>query len=173
MGLSLYEYCVQGNNPQLLSQWNEARNGNLTPPDISYRSQQCVWWRCEKGHEWQTRVEHRTNGHGCPYCSNQKVLAGYNDLATTNSNLVKEWHPTLNGELAPEMVTAGSRKKVWWQCSDGHVWKTAVYSRADRRKKHGCPVCNRKLSLSRMLRYKNMVMDDKFRGENTERNKRL
>ena len=38
------------------------------------------------------------------------------------------------------MVTAGSRRKVWWVCGAGHVWKAAVYSRTGK-KKSGCPVC--------------------------------
>ena len=29
----------------------------------------------------------------------------------------------------PDMVTAGSHKKVWWQCHAGHVWQATVYSR--------------------------------------------
>ena len=43
------------------------------------------------------------------------VLPGYNDLATTNPELAKEWHPTKNGSLTPEQVTAGSHKVVWWK----------------------------------------------------------
>ncbi|WP_243024395.1 zinc-ribbon domain-containing protein [Clostridium sp. AM48-13] len=40
-------------------------------------------WRCEKGHEWEAAVKSRTiNRTGCPYCSHNKVLAGFNDLAT-------------------------------------------------------------------------------------------
>ena len=42
--------------------------------------------------------------------------------------------------LTPEMVTAGSHKKAWWQCSYGHVWKATIYSRAGVQQ-CGCPVC--------------------------------
>ncbi|MFR6536271.1 MAG: zinc-ribbon domain-containing protein [Oscillibacter sp.] len=38
------------------------------------------------------------------------------------------------------MVTAGSHKKAWWQCSYGHVWKATIYSRAGVQQ-CGCPVC--------------------------------
>ena len=27
----------------------------------------------------------------CPYCRNQKVLKGFNDLATTQQSLMNEW----------------------------------------------------------------------------------
>lgn len=85
-------------------------------------------------------IASRANGTGCPYCTNKKVLAGFNDLATVEPRIAAEWHPTLNGSLTPEMVTAGSRKKVWWECPLGHVWKAAIYSRTGK-KKCGCPVC--------------------------------
>ena len=46
----------------------------------------------------------------------------------------------LNGGLTPEMVTAGSNRKVWWQCPLGHTWKAVVYSRAGSQR-CGCPIC--------------------------------
>ena len=79
-------------------------------------------------------------GCGCPYCAGRKVLPGFNDLATADPRVAAQWHPTLNGSLTPEAVTAGSRKKVWWVCPEGHVWKAAVYARAGSWKS-GCPVC--------------------------------
>ena len=39
---------------------------------------------------------------------------------TSYPHLVKEWHPTMNGDLTPEDITHGSKKKVWWLCSKGH-----------------------------------------------------
>ena len=79
-------------------------------------------------------------GDGCPYCANRKVLPGFNDLATAAPRVAKQWHESLNGALTPEMVTAGSHKKAWWQCSYGHVWKAAIYSRAGVQQ-CSCPVC--------------------------------
>ena len=34
---------------------------------------------------------------------------------TPYPHLVKEWHPTKNGDLTPKDVTYGSNKKVWWR----------------------------------------------------------
>lgn len=28
-----------------------------------------VWWLGKCGHEWATRVDYRSNGHGCPFCN--------------------------------------------------------------------------------------------------------
>ena len=60
------------------------------------------------------------SGQGCPYCGGQRVLAGFNDLATTAPEEAAHWHPTLNNDLTPQEVSAGSNKLVWWHCSEGH-----------------------------------------------------
>ena len=99
-----------------------------------------VWWKCEKGHEWQARISHRNKGIGCPYCSGKKVLQGYNDLATINPELAKEWNCEKNGNLKPEDFTANSGKKVWWKCEKGHEWKATI---ANRNRGRGCPICYR------------------------------
>ena len=127
--------------PGLAAQWHPTKNGSLTPQQITPCSNRKVWWRCELGHDYQACVSSRTaNGSGCPYCAGRKVLPGFNDLATLAPELARQWHPTLNGTLTPDMVTTGSRRKVWWQCDQGHVWKSVIYSRAGSRQ-CGCPVC--------------------------------
>ena len=49
-------------------------------------------------------------GLGCPYCSGRKVLAGYNDLATTHPDIAAMWHPCMNKRLKPTGVQTVSRK---------------------------------------------------------------
>lgn len=128
-------------NPELAAQWHPDKNGLLTPQSVTPYSNRYVWWRCGKGHEYRSSISHRLqDGSDCPYCKNRKVLAGFNDLATISPQIAAQWHPELNGPLTPQMVTIGSNKKVWWQCSEGHVWKAVVYSRTGQ-KKSGCPVC--------------------------------
>ena len=61
---TLYDYCERMGETELLRQWHPARNGALTPGDLSYGSKRKVWWQCEKGHEWQAVVHTRT-GSGC------------------------------------------------------------------------------------------------------------
>ena len=55
-------------------------------------------------------------------------------------HLVKEWHPTKNGELTPSDFTHGSDKKVWWVCDKGHSFSTSVSDRT-RQKPIGCKYC--------------------------------
>lgn len=128
-------------HPDLMEQWDFEKN-TLSPRELLPSAHDKAWWKCSLGHSWQAVVFSRTreNGSGCPYCTGKKVLAGFNDLATLKPKLADQWHRTLNGQLRPEDVTLGSNKKVWWQCSDGHVWLAAVYSRT-RARASGCPVC--------------------------------
>lgn len=69
-----------------------------------------------------------------------EVITGVNDLATTHPDLVKEWDYEKN-DLKPTDVTAGSAKKVWWKCQNGHSWQASVVNRA---KGTGCPFCSGK-----------------------------
>ena len=127
--------------PDVAAQWDGMKNGALHPSNVTAGSNRRVWWKCEKGHSYRAVIAQRVQrGDGCPYCANRKVLPGFNDLATVQPLVAKQWHETLNGALTPEMVTAGSHKKAWWQCSYGHVWKAAIYSRAGVQQ-CGCPVC--------------------------------
>lgn len=127
--------------PDVAAQWHPEQNGTLRAEQVSPYSNRRVWWRCELGHEWRTMIAHRTKvGSGCPYCAGFKVLAGFNDLQTLRPEIARQWHPTLNEDMTPSMVMPGSHRKVWWQCEQGHAWKSVVYSRTGPRKS-GCPVC--------------------------------
>ena len=55
-------------------------------------------------------------------------------------HLVKEWHPTKNGDLRPEDVTHGSGKKVWWLCPQGHSYEKNISHRTS--VGVGCPYCS-------------------------------
>ncbi|MBR2310757.1 MAG: zinc-ribbon domain-containing protein [Oscillospiraceae bacterium] len=127
--------------PDLMEEWDAERNA-LDPGQITVGSHDKVWWRCKLGHSWQAAVFSRTreNTAGCPYCTGRMVLPGFNDLATLMPKLAEQWYQPLNGALKPEDVTLGSNKKVWWQCSEGHVWQAFIYARA-KRNGTGCPVC--------------------------------
>ena len=127
-------------NPTLAAQWDTAKNGALRPSDVLAGSQQYVWWRCENGHSWRASVLSRIRGSGCPICSGKTAISGENDLLTLFPNLAAEWNAEHNGSLTPEMVTPGSHKRIWWKCSEGHVWKAVIYSRSGK-DKCGCPVC--------------------------------
>jgi len=104
------------------------------PKTVNASSARKVKWICKKGHEWEAAIYSRVGGNGCPYCANQRVLIGYNDLAFTNPELAKEAYG-----WDPKTVTAGSNKKVKWRCNRDHVYVTEPHRRT---KGLGCPYCS-------------------------------
>ena len=129
--------------PDVAAEWDYDNNGELNPHSVAPASHTKVWWKCARGHSYQSAPYSRT-GHyksGCPYCTGKKVLSGFNDLETLKPAIAGEWYYPLNGELKPSDVTPGSNKKVWWCCSENHVWEAFVFART-RFKGSGCPVCS-------------------------------
>ncbi len=64
-------------------------------------------------------------------------------LAATESPILQEWDYEKNNLLTPEKVTAHSKKKAWWVCSNcGNSWRQAI----DNKYKGGlyCEACSRK-----------------------------
>ena len=124
-------------HPELVSEWSE-KNLPLTPDDITFGSNKKVWWRGACGHEWQTSVKARSNGEKCPICSGARVIAGINDLATTDSQLLSEWDYEQN-KLKPTEVSRTSAKRAWWKCRHGHSWSMKINERTILNK--GCRIC--------------------------------
>ena len=131
-------------NPKVAAEWNYEKNGNLKPEHFAANSHKKVWWKCQKGHEWQAPIGNRNIGRGCPYCAGQKVLKGENDLQTVNPVLANEWNYEKNNGLTPMDVMPNSSKKVWWKCSKGHEWQATIGSRNSG---IGCPYCAGKLAI--------------------------
>ena len=92
-------------------------------------------WRCSNGHIYSATANSRTsNKSGCPVCSGNQVLAGFNDLQTRYPEIAAEaygWDPTI--------VMPGTVQKKKWKCKEGHIFSATVDSRTS--KKSGCPIC--------------------------------
>lgn len=137
-------------NPTLAKEWNNKKNGRLKPSNVLPNSNKKVWWKCKEGHEWQAIIKDRSNGRGCPICTNRKILAGYNDLATTHPLLADQWNYVKNGDLKPTELSAGSGKKVWWVCPKcGYEWQATINNRSNGT---GCPNCAR-VNMTKMENY--------------------
>lgn len=123
--------------PELAQEWSD--KNEIKPAEVSIGSHKKVIWRCRHGHEWEASIKSRTiNGTGCPYCSHNKVLEGFNDLASQMPEVAAEWSEK-NYPLLPTMVTPFANKKVWWKCSKGHEWHTLISTRSGGSK---CPYCS-------------------------------
>lgn len=131
--------------PHLKQEWNYNRNIDIDPHTLHRSSNKRVWWKCDKGHEWETTISHRTdrkNATDCPFCTKQKVIPGVNDLASQRPDIAEEWNYAANAPLLPTQVMVKSGKRVHWQCKEGHQWQTAISHRTTGEKPTNCPYCD-------------------------------
>lgn len=118
-------------NQEMMSKWNFEKNEQLGlfPDKLTCGSNKMAWWTCNKDerHVFSAKICHIFEGRiVCPICSNQKILVGVNDLATTNPELLNEWNYDKN-EITPQQVTYGKNRKVWWKCSVcGREWQATI-----------------------------------------------
>ena len=103
------------------------------PSQVTVGSHKRLEWVCKLGHTWTVAPNQRRAGYGCPICSGQKVLAGFNDLATTDPEIANQAHG-----WDPTTLTRASGREREWQCKFGHVWTAKVASRS---RGSGCAVC--------------------------------
>jgi len=129
--------------PALAEEWHDTKNLGKLPEDFTSGSNKKVWWKCSKGHEWQTQIYLRAKrGTNCPYCSGQLPSEEHN-LLVKYPDIAKEWHPTKN-DKKPEEFTPYSNKKVWWKCERGHEWHTPIAHRTVLG--NGCAKCSNQSS---------------------------
>lgn len=137
---------LESNFPEIAKEWDYEKNGDLLPSMVTKSTGKLVWWKCEKNHSYKSKVLNRTlSNQGCPYCANQKVLKGFNDLETTNPEIVKEWDYEKNKDLLPSMLTRGTSKKVWWKCQNNHSYQSRVMNKTILNQ--GCPYCSNQKAL--------------------------
>lgn len=121
--------------PDLAQEWDYELN-ELRPECYFPHSNTEVNWVCHKGHKFPAKINNRTNGTQCSFCSGKKPIPGETDFATVCSDLVKEWDPA--NKLRPSEVLPYSNKEVDWICPKGHKYPAKIYHRTEGR---GCPFC--------------------------------
>lgn len=132
-------------NPEIAKFWDFDKNV-LTPYELGNGSGKKVWWLCEKNHSFEMTIWNRVkNGKNCPYCSNRRVIKGFNDLESQYPKLAKEWDYDKN-DFNPNEFVFGSHTKAWWKCDKNHSWKTQIAFRATHIRQSGCPDCSKRVS---------------------------
>lgn len=108
-------------HPYLAAQINPRDNNGLTADDITAGSSLDVVWnqlhfdRKQKKwfrFKWVAKVYNRVAHPSCPFLTGRKVWPGYNDIKTTHPEVAALMHPTKNGNLTPEQLSAGCRQKI-------------------------------------------------------------
>jgi len=126
--------------PELLPEWDMQKNEGLDPSEFTPYVNRKVWWVCKKGHSWQATIGNRTrNGSGCPTCARtarrKYTIADFQAIAEKRG-----------GKCLSSKYTS-SRKKLKFECGDGHIWKTRADSLLYTSK--WCPICGQNARNSR------------------------
>ncbi len=129
-------------NPSMAKRWS-GRN-KLNPNQVLPRAKNKYWWICDLGHEWDEAPHtFERRGDSCPVCQGSRVLKGVNDLATTNPDFISSWSNKNNYKITE--VSAGSDKKIIWECELEHEWVARISSRVG--VGTGCPYCSGRYAL--------------------------
>ncbi|NNJ32166.1 hypothetical protein DS742_17685 [Lacrimispora amygdalina] len=132
---------LASNYPELAKEWSE-KNAPKRADEVFPKSRENVWWKCRVcGYEWRAVIDSRVKGSSCPVCSDRVVVAGVNDLATTDPELISEWDYDRNTMISPEQMHRNSLRIVWWICGRGHRWRAKIADRAI--DKEPCHICRK------------------------------
>jgi hypothetical protein len=145
--------------PAIAMQWHPTKNGTIVPGQLRSKSNKKVWWKCEKGHEWEASPSLRTYGCGCPYCATGQKICADNNLFAKRPDIVRQWNHEKNADFDLDKIGTGSTEKVWWRCDDGHEWQAVIKERC-RARNSSCPQCAR-------LRHSERMRGNDFRCRKT------
>ena len=129
---------LQDKNPKLAEEWSDSNN--LKASEVLPTSWSRVQWICPtcRGEYSAIIRERKVGDDACPYCRNDKVLAGFNSLQYKNPELAKEW--SANNVRKADEVLPTSSSRVKWVCPTCK----GEYSAIIRDRKVGddaCPYC--------------------------------
>jgi hypothetical protein len=106
-------------------------------------------WQCKEEHIWETKPDKILMGRWCPYCGGTIKLT-----IEEMQNIAKE-----KGGLCLSTHYESARKKLKWQCKEGHIWEAQPDSI-----KHGswCPKCSELISERICRKILENIFNEKF-----------
>ena len=137
---------LETTHPWLIKEWSTFNKQEMS--SVRANSTYNAWWKCPvcTGEYQQVIKEKFYRDNSCPYCRNQKVLKGFNDLATTQQSLMNEWDYVNNLLIvSPTEITELSNMSVWWICQENQDYRYKIQVRERmayrKRNKKACSIC--------------------------------
>lgn len=124
--------------------WN--RKNELEPHKVSISNGTKYWFNCNICyHTYEQSPATKTKGHGCPYCSNQKLCGDINCsfcLPKSCNIYYKKW--SKKNMLQAHQVSISNSKKFWFNCQDcEHEYYQSLSNKTNNNR--DCPFCTSKL----------------------------
>lgn len=132
--------------PELARFWHPSRNTH-TPHAVTVRASYIAWWKCARGHEFQSDVNSVTRPiHGvvpqevpCRQCT--ATASPGTSVLDLFPEVAAEYDAAKNERPVHE-IHAANNSKFWFLCQKcGHSWKTAMKVRTRAVHSSGCPEC--------------------------------
>lgn len=153
--------------PEIIKKWDYNKN-KIGPENYTKGSNKKVWWKCDRGHSWSSKINSQSDKGGCPFCSGHKITRE-NSFGALYPELLDEWASPDD----PFLCAPKANVKKKWKCRECKgEWETSVLHRtAD---KTGCPYCcNQKLNdinnfaaqFPELLKYWDYDRNDKLPNE--------
>lgn len=77
--MNFKDFCIKEGKLYLLEEWDSEKNLPYTPETLTHSSCIKVWWKCEKGHSWQTQLKSRSASRTrCPKCYEEELIKNRN-----------------------------------------------------------------------------------------------
>lgn len=124
-------------NSNVIQLWDYEKNGNI-PKKLTNTY---FGWKCNNNHRWNEDIHNIIKNPICPYCNDEKLLVGFNDLKTKYDNVIYEWDYEKNTET-PDEILYNSNKKYYWICPNcKKEYLCSPYEKTIENK--NCPYCER------------------------------
>nr|WNL49975.1 restriction endonuclease [Marseillevirus sp.] len=154
------------------------KEGQESPLLLARSSAKKIWFECPKcKHSFETVLYSVSNGHFCPFCSNQKLCSSDEcktcfEKSFASSDKSEFWSVEKNKRF-PREVFASSNKKYWFGCPKcKHSFEASLDNVSNGK---FCPFCSStKLCSSDECKpcfEKSFASSDKAKFWNTEKNK--
>lgn len=133
---------LKEHSPELYQELHPTENENLDTAKFHIGYTRELAWLCPKNHTWYCSIARRVqNNATCYYCSNRKILPGYNDMLTLYPDVLTAfWDTTANGVIPNNLSLTQKFSAI---CKNQHTgWETTTHNLVIR--KRGCPICSNK-----------------------------
>ena len=116
--------------PELEEQWSE---NNIQDPLTVFFNEEAEWVCPVTGGKWKSSINERIrhgkkHGFKSVFVTGARVLAGYNDIATTHPHVLQWWDYEKN-DIDPTTISSGSDIKAWWVDSNNNSYQMSIYKK--------------------------------------------